>query len=70
MIIDSTPIQLNEDWCEKNVRIQNIAKKITTTSLITIAKCGLFTRLRVRDPTKHKKQKDQNQFQFKFMSTW
>ena len=48
--------------------IKSIAKKITITSLITIARCGLFTKLKVRDNSKYRHQKDINQLQFKFMN--
>ncbi|HSQ97974.1 MAG TPA: IS4 family transposase [Rickettsiales bacterium] len=48
--------------------VKSIAKKITIKSLITMARCGLFTKLRIKDNSKYKHQKDINQLQFKFMN--
>jgi hypothetical protein len=47
--------------------VQTIAKKINITTLMTIIRCNLFTRVRIIDPNKYKKQKDPNQLQFAFM---
>jgi IS4 transposase len=49
------------------VMLQTICQRIPLKSLIAIAKNSLFTRIRIRDPTKYKKQKDLNQLQFEFM---
>jgi putative transposase len=48
--------------------IKTISSKIPLKTLITIAKCSLFTRLRIKDYTK-KCQKNPNQLQFYFMKS-